>query len=180
MAFNLNKDNTPKFRIVTVNYNTDKYLADCISAVEKQTFQNFEMVIVNNSRDENISSLSAPDERFRFLQAPYNLGFAGGSNLGAKDCTTPYLAMLNPDTIPHSEWLSKIHSATLQHPKITMFSSTLLSPKEEDQLYSTGDFLMFLEYPGKAITADTSPRSQIKDIVFHLAGPPQFTSQVSF
>ena len=38
----------PLVSVVTPVYNGDKYLADCVESVLKQTYQNWEYVIVNN------------------------------------------------------------------------------------------------------------------------------------
>ena len=39
-----------------------------------------------------------------FVQAPDNLGFAGGCNLGVQHATGEVLAFLNNDARPHADW----------------------------------------------------------------------------
>jgi len=57
-----------------------------------------ELLVVDNSGDCPLPPEAAPN--VRVLRAGRNLGFAGGSNLGARASTAPRLLFLNPDTEP--------------------------------------------------------------------------------
>ncbi|MFA6020083.1 MAG: glycosyltransferase family 2 protein, partial [Rhodospirillales bacterium] len=131
---------TPWVRVVIVNYNADKWLQATIDGLARQTFAEFEAVIVDNaSTDGSIAGLRLPDSRFRLLKAGANIGFAAGCNLGTKGAHTPWLAMLNPDAVPNSDWLERLRAATETHRDAVAFGTTQLMAEDERLLDGGGD-----------------------------------------
>ena len=127
-------------RIVIVAFQSGEHLQVCIDKLASQSIRNFEAVIVNNDcPDDCTAALKLPDDRFRVLHAPENLGFAGGSNFGAKDATAGWIITLNPDAWPQTRWLERLMSAGETHPKATMLSSTLLKSESPDIVDGFGD-----------------------------------------
>ena len=63
--------------IITPSYNSSKFIVECINSVISQTFQNWEMIIVDDCSNDNsrdiISDFSAKDERIKsiFLEEKY-------------------------------------------------------------------------------------------------------------
>lgn len=58
----------------------------------------FELVVVDQGGD--CAALVAPLARARVVRAERNLGFAGGVNLGLQHARSPFVLLLNPDTLP--------------------------------------------------------------------------------
>lgn len=74
----------------------------------QQSFQDFEIVFVdNNSSDESISLIEEnfKSDKIKIVKSKVNLGFAGGNNLGYKHCSGEYIVLLNNDTIADKDWL---------------------------------------------------------------------------
>ena len=73
----MNKNN-PNFSICIPNYNYGKYIGDTIQSVLNQTYQNFEIIIVDNaSTDDSIEIIkSFKDKRIKLFLNKYNIGFA--------------------------------------------------------------------------------------------------------
>ncbi|MBF0285890.1 MAG: glycosyltransferase family 2 protein [Magnetococcales bacterium] len=114
-------------RVVIVNYNAGPWLGRVIQALAAQSDDAFEAVIVDNDSTDgsaDAAALRLPDERFRLWRAGKNLGFAAGCNLGAAGATVPWLAMLNPDALPHPDWLAALRAAAIAHPEAALFGST--------------------------------------------------------
>jgi GT2 family glycosyltransferase len=133
-------DRKPWVRVVIVNFNAGPLLAATLAGLARQVDPDFEAVIVDNaSSDGSTDACVLPDQRFRLLRAGSNLGFAAGSNLGCCGATTPWLAMLNPDAIPHEDWLAVLKQATICYPGITMFGSTQLDATDPAILDGGGD-----------------------------------------
>ena len=129
-------------RIVIVNYNAGPLLQACLDALASQTMPDFEAVIVDNaSTVQPISDLRLPDDRFQILNAGENIGFAAATNLGAKNSSAPWIAALNPDTRPRSDWLAELRSATERHKWATMFGSTQLAMDNPEIVDGFGDVL---------------------------------------
>ena len=51
VAQELNK--SPFFKIIIPNYNTGKYIEACLNSILKQTFQEFEIIIIDDVSDDN-------------------------------------------------------------------------------------------------------------------------------
>ena len=48
-------ENNPKISIVIPIYNVEKYLSNCIESITNQSFQNYEMILVNDgSKDSSL------------------------------------------------------------------------------------------------------------------------------
>ena len=79
---------TPLISVVVVNFNGKKFLDDCLSSLARQTFRDFEMILVDNGSSDG----SAEYVRERYpsvilVESGTNLGFAGGSKRGDPRCT---------------------------------------------------------------------------------------------
>ncbi|WP_141400349.1 glycosyltransferase, partial [Magnetospirillum sp. 15-1] len=114
-------------RVIIVNYNGGDLIGRTLSALAAQTMADFEAVIVDNaSTDGSADNLTLPDDRFRLICAGANLGFAAGNNLGARGCTAPWIATLNPDARPRPDWLDQLCRASERHAGVGVFGSTQL------------------------------------------------------
>ena len=64
--------------IITPSYNSSKFIEVCIDSVISQTFQNWEMIIVDDCSNDNsreiISDLSTKDDRLKFISLKNNIG----------------------------------------------------------------------------------------------------------
>lgn len=74
----------PAVTVIIVNYNSGAYLPQCISALMKQSFRNFEVQLVDNASTDNslqqAIAMAGEDARFSFLKMDENLGFAAANN----------------------------------------------------------------------------------------------------
>ncbi len=131
-------------RIILVDYKSGDYLQKTVDALALQTFPDFEAVIVDNACPEGAARrLRLPDERFRVITSPENIGFAGGSNLGANGCGAEWIATLNPDAAPDADWLAEIRETAARAPFAGMLSTTLISAEDEAIVDGFGDVLSF-------------------------------------
>src|SRR5713101_2109880 len=111
--------------VLIVNYNSVSQLANALRALATQSFENFEVIVLDNySTDEScLSAQSAVrgDKRFTFVRGERNLGFAAGNNLAATTASGEWLALLNPDAVPAADWLEQLIAGTRRHPHVVMF-----------------------------------------------------------
>jgi N-acetylglucosaminyl-diphospho-decaprenol L-rhamnosyltransferase len=133
----------PTISLVIVNYNSGTHLTHAVLAVAAQTFANFEAIVVDNcSSDESFSraqSAVGEDKRFIFVNAESNLGFAAGSNFAAGMTRGEWLALVNPDAVPASDWLEQLIAATRRHPDVVMFGSSQIDAVDPQRLDGAGD-----------------------------------------
>lgn len=83
---------------IIVNYRQKHFLNKCVNSIYSKVFSYpFEVIIVNNSPEEDINNLSGYNN-LKIIQNRNN-GFSAGCNLGARNAGGDYLMFLNPDTI---------------------------------------------------------------------------------
>lgn len=90
-----------KFSIVVSAYNVQAYIAECLESLKRQTFADFQVVVVNDcSTDataEAIQRCIAGDERFALLDQPTNQGLSAARNAGLAQCQGEFVLFLDGD-----------------------------------------------------------------------------------
>ncbi len=98
-------------------------LADCLRSLESQTFDDFEVVVVDNSGTSLARISGEGGERVRLIANPRNLGFGAAVNQAFRSSQAPYLATLNDDAVAHPQWLAALVEDASAHPGAGMFAS---------------------------------------------------------
>ncbi len=99
----------PLMSIVMPAYHTPPaFLRDAIDSILAQVYENWELVIVNASPDdeEMASTLAAyTDARIKVVQQPHNDGIVGNTNLGIEHTKGDYICFLDHDDFVEPEAL---------------------------------------------------------------------------
>jgi GT2 family glycosyltransferase len=131
--------------VIIVNYNGQGLIIDCLKALERQSFKDFRVVMVDNgSSDGSLDeiriflneSLLAPV--VKLIPLGRNLGFAGGNLEGLKHACGEYIALLNNDAAPDKNWLGELVVAMDSDPMIGICASKLIA-YGSDIIDSAGD-----------------------------------------
>lgn len=103
----------PFFCIVMTAYNRADLLKRAVRSVLRQTYKNFELIIVDDcSSDQTpevILSLQGEDSRIVPLLLKENLGLSGARNRGLRRGSAPYVTFLDDDDETLPEWLRSFH-----------------------------------------------------------------------
>ncbi|TSC53359.1 MAG: hypothetical protein LiPW39_300 [Parcubacteria group bacterium LiPW_39] len=87
--------------IQIVNYNTKKYLIDCVNDVIndlKNCGISYRILVLDNDSQDDLSDLREKyKETVNFYKSEKNLGFGAGHNFLARKLDTDFLLILNPD-----------------------------------------------------------------------------------
>ena len=71
--------------IVIPIYNAEKYLEECLNSIKNKTYQNFEVIMVNDGSKDNSETIckrfSEDDTRFRYFKKE-NGGVSSARNIG--------------------------------------------------------------------------------------------------
>ena len=96
--------------IITPCYNGEKYIPQTIRSVLAQTWENWEMIIVDDGSSDSsaqiIRSFAEADSRIRLLQQE-NAGSAAARNAGIRAARGRYLALLDADDLWEPEFLQR-------------------------------------------------------------------------
>ncbi len=103
-----------KVSVIVPVYNVENYIRDMLLSVQRQTFADFEAVIVNDGSTDGsqqiIDEFCCEDERFRcFVKA--NGGVASARNKGLEKARGRYVVFYDPDDIIPEDSLEKMHAA---------------------------------------------------------------------
>lgn len=74
--------NHPRVSIIILNWNGKKYLNDCLTSVFRQTYPNYEVILVDNaSTDGSVEFVRENFPGAKIVQNNESLGFAEGITL---------------------------------------------------------------------------------------------------
>ncbi|NFF80805.1 glycosyltransferase family 2 protein [Clostridium botulinum] len=96
----------PKISVVMPVYNSSKYLREAIESILKQTYSNFEFIIINEFGSEDgsaeiIKEYANKDDRIIFIQNEKKLGLGASLNKGFKLAKGEYIARMDSDDIAY-------------------------------------------------------------------------------
>jgi len=137
----------PEITVVVVNYNGRDYLRGCLASLARQTFTDFETIVVDNaSTDGSLEKIVERPERLTILRQDSNLGFAGGNNVGARAGRGRWLALLNPDAEAEPDWLAAMMRAVELRPSHRMVACLQVSLTDASKLDGAGDCYLAYGY----------------------------------
>lgn len=95
--------------IIMPSYNTENYIKAAINSVMQQTYQNWELIIVDDcSSDQTVKVISEfIDKRIRLFQNDENSGAAISRNRALREAKGRWIAFLDSDDIWHPEKLER-------------------------------------------------------------------------
>ncbi len=106
-----------KVSVIVPAYNVSKYIKAALVSLEKQTFTDFEALIVDDGSTDETAAIAQKycqrDSRFKLLQKS-NGGLSSARNYGIRHAKGEYIALLDADDVYHKDKLSN-HAFRLHH-----------------------------------------------------------------
>lgn len=105
-------------------YNVAPYVKEAIASVLRQTYRDFELLVIDDCSTDNTVSLvrSIDDPRIHIVQNEKNVGLAENLNRGLSHITTEYVARMDGDDIAEPRWLEREVTILDSHPEIGICS----------------------------------------------------------
>ncbi|MCF7811681.1 glycosyltransferase family 2 protein [bacterium] len=123
----------PSVTVVIVTWNSIKDIADCLKAVEKQTFLPKAVIVVdNNSSDGTPDLIERNFPEVKLIRNLKNEGFAKGNNIALSQCDTDWILLLNPDAFPSDNYIERLIEFTDGKEKIGSLTGKLLRIRNDD------------------------------------------------
>lgn len=99
-------------------YNVEKYLRECLDSIVNQTFEDMEVICINDGSTDSSGDIlreyERRDPRIRVIKKP-NSGYGSSMNLGLRNATGRYVAILESDDIFELDALEKLHAQAQAH-----------------------------------------------------------------
>ncbi|MFV8835694.1 glycosyltransferase family 2 protein [Aquisalimonas sp. APHAB1-3] len=125
--------------VIIVNWNSGPLLKECLTNLARQTVSPSRIIVVDNaSTDGSADDLNGPDN-ITVQHAESNLGFAAGNNRAMEQCSTEFVALVNPDAFPEREWLEELLRAAQANPEAAAFASRMIQKEQPERLDGVGD-----------------------------------------
>jgi GT2 family glycosyltransferase len=131
----------PNVSVIILCWNSGAYLPRCLGSLAAQTYDDFEVIIVDNgSTDGATDGLETkyPGLNLHVERLESNRGFASGNNVGARRARGSWLALLNADAFPEPDWLEQLLKAAASHPN-AFFASRQVQANRPSLLDGEGD-----------------------------------------
>jgi glycosyltransferase EpsE len=118
--------NKIKISVIMAEYNTKpEVLVAAIDSIATQTFKDFELIIVDDKSDTDISQIIAKlnDSRVRLVKNKVNMGAAYSRDRAIKMSRGKYVAIMDADDISNEERLQKLYNFITNHPEYDVVGS---------------------------------------------------------
>lgn len=97
--------------VIVPAYNSEAFIHETIESIQKQTYENWELIIVDDCSDDKtvqiINKYMKDDLRIKIIEQNENKGTAVARNIAVKKARGEYLAFLDSDDLWKPEKLSK-------------------------------------------------------------------------
>lgn len=134
--------------VIVPNWNGAGLLKGCLASLRRQTFRDFEMLVVDGgSEDGSAELVRASFPEVRLLELGENRGFAAAANAGIRASRAELVALLNNDTEQDPGWLGALVRAADAHPEAGMFASKLVDFRDRRYLDGAGDAIRLSGLP---------------------------------
>lgn len=101
--------NNPLISIIIPAYNVEQYLTACLSSIEQQTYQNFEVILIDDGSIDSTGAMcdtvATKDDRFKVIHQK-NQGVSVARNKGIEKARGEYIAFIDSDDKITPEYLS--------------------------------------------------------------------------
>ncbi|MCA9947598.1 MAG: glycosyltransferase family 2 protein, partial [Anaerolineales bacterium] len=139
----------PKISIIIPHLNGKHLLDDCLGSLRRQTFTDFEVLLVDNgSSDGTQAYVREHFPEVKILELGRNFGFTGACNAGWEASTGEIVILLNNDTEVEPSWLREVWRAFEQNPQVGSVASKMLLFDQRDTFHTAGDFYRVDGIPG--------------------------------
>lgn len=136
-----------KLTVIIPNFNGKSFLKPCLDSLRRQSFRDFQVIVVDNGSSDGSSSFIADTyPEVSVISLSQNLGFARASNIGIRSCRTPYVMLLNNDTVLSRHCLFHLIKTLEQDPLAFSVSPHILTMDIPALTDTSGDFYTLFGY----------------------------------
>ena len=127
------KLNMSHIDIIILSLENVGFTKQCVKSIKDYTTLPYHIIIVDNgSSQETIDELKKIDG-VKLILNSINKGFAGGNNIGIKECNGEYVVLLNNDTKVTKGWLEEMVKMAESDDRIGIVGCKLLYPDDTIQ-----------------------------------------------
>lgn len=123
-----------KISIIIPVYNSEKYIRRCLNSILNQTFQDFEIILIDdNSKDNSLKIISEIEkihkDKIKILKNAKNVGAGASRNKGLKIASGEYITFIDKELEEQLNFLSIVNC--LQRTRDILYSNIPYQKKKE-------------------------------------------------
>lgn len=174
------ENNDPLISVIMPVYNGERFLRPAIDSILRQTFSDFELIIINDGSVDATEKIiqSYDDSRIRYVKNEYNLKLIKTLNKGLTLATGKYISRMDADDIADKYLFEKQIAAISADTSIDIVNISTYELREDGKAYRLSaqvlDFMpktlkyveMFenkITHPGIMVKADLMKQFKYKD-----------------
>ncbi len=167
--------------VVIPNWNGIDYLKICLPSLKKQTYQNLEIIIIDNgSTDQSIQYITKNYKDILLIKLDKNYGFVKAVNLGIKKAQGEYLLLLNNDTEVDKDCIQRLVKVAQSNSQVGFVAPKLLNFYNRHQIDSAGDMINIVGHANSigGGQKDSKKYSKASSVFLATAGGSLFKKQL--
>jgi glycosyltransferase involved in cell wall biosynthesis len=123
----MRKNNIPLISVIMPVYNAGDYLVEAIKSILKQSYKNFEFIVVDDASTDNswaiLKKYKKKDKRIRIYRLKENIGVSQTVKFAIEKARGKFLARMDADDIAHPKRLEKEINYLLKNPQTVAIGS---------------------------------------------------------
>lgn len=144
---------TPAISIIVTSYNDAKYLPKCLDALLAQTFDNIEIIGVNDASTDDTEKIleeySKRDARVHYINNTENVGLAESRNRGIAEAKAPYLMFCDADDYYEPTMCEDMYNAMTESGVDVAISEIKVTYNAHKEMKMSDDNYYSLKYSGR-------------------------------
>lgn len=98
--------------VIVPMYNVEKYIEQCISSIQKQSFKNIEVILIDDGSSDSslsiVNEIAIKDNRIKIITQK-NKGPSIARNLGLKYCQGKYIVFVDSDDFVEENFIEELY-----------------------------------------------------------------------
>ena len=138
--------------IITPSYNSEDFIGETIDSIRKQTYQNWELIIVDDASKDNTAEVlreyAHKDSRIKFFINKNNSGAATSRNKGLENSKGRFIAFVDSDDLWTSTKLEEQLAFMMDNNHAISFTSYSLINENGEKLHKRINCVPSIDYKG--------------------------------
>lgn len=136
--------------ILMPTFNVEKYIVEAVNSILQQTYQNFELIIVDDASTDNtytyLEELSMKDSRIKLYRNNQNLKIVKSLNFALTKARGEYISRMDGDDVSYPERLELLKNFLDRHKKYSLVGSQVSCINEYGEVLSKSKLLLTNKY----------------------------------
>lgn len=146
----------PEFSVILPVYNVEKYIAQSLKSILKQTFRDFEILCVNDCTPDSsmqiVEKFAQNDSRIKIINHDVNKGLGAARNTALTQANGKYIVCVDSDDWIETEFLEKVKKGFEEYNVDSVWVKYWVFEEKTDYAHISSSFPAIAHFPGGKYT----------------------------